>query len=178
MHIKRRLLSVSLIVVIVGVVALLLTSVQYPALIDRLFGLKESPHLSDEQLIENFNSHRPKFEQLRQMIIQDKGLLRITSDRTWPDDPQTVGISRSRIAEYRKLLNELGIRGLEISKDQKNIQFVSSYRGFATHGSQKGYEYMSEAVNVYLVADLSQLAKGGVGRRRIEGNWYLFFEGY
>jgi len=55
---------------------------------------------------------------------------------------------------------------------------MSSTRGFVTQGSRKGYLYTEEKVDE-VVADLDQVSASGVGSglRRIEGNWYLLFEG-
>jgi len=149
-----------------------------PRLLDQFI---HPPHLSDRDLIANFHRHHAEFEQLRDMILRDKGLLRVTSDLTWPEDPQTIGIPSSRIAEYRGLLKKLGIQGgIAVSSDQENIELTTSFRGFITHGSQKGYLYTSESTPKYLVAGLDRFSQSGVGGGwvHVDGNWYLFFEGY
>jgi hypothetical protein len=158
--------------------AIFFLAIEYPQVMGPLLGLEDRQLPTDQELISNFKRHRAGFDRLRDMIMQDKGLLRITNDRTLPEDPQAVGVSQSRIAEYRALLKELGIHELDASLDRKTIQLTSAYRGFVTHGAQKGYEYASEPIRTYLVPDLEMLSKGGVGRRPIEDGWYLFFEGY
>ena len=116
---------------------------------------------------------------MRKMIVHDKGLSQVFGDRTYPEDPATVGVSPARIAEYRRLLKELGIEGgILAPTDKKSVELMSSTRGFVTHGSRKGYLYTEEKVDE-VVADLDQVSASGVGSglRRIEGNWYLLFEG-
>lgn len=152
-----------------------------PKTVDALFGQEDPPHASDEELIANFRLHRAEFEHLRDMLVADKGLLRVADQRTLPEDPQSVGVPQSRIAEYRRLLKALGIRGgIAISEDRKTIEFNASFRGYVTHNSEKGYIYTTEPAQKSLVPDLDVFLKSevGAGRRRIEDSWYLFFEGY
>jgi len=144
-------------------------------------GLSDPPHRTDEALLENFRRHRADFERLREMVDQDKALLGVTDDRTQPDDPEAVGIPASRIAEFRALLKALGIRGgLKISADRGTIELTASARGVVTHNSSKGYMYMAAPAGRTLLDSLDEVTAKGVGSglRRIEGNWYLFFEGY
>jgi hypothetical protein len=116
------------------------------------------------------------------MIVQDEGLVALDPRHPSPGDRQFDGISGSRIAEYRKLLKELGIRGgIAASSDRKTIEITSSARGFATHNSQKGYVHSTALRQEHLVAtDLDELSKRGVGSglRHIDDDWYIFFEGY
>ena len=169
MAIRRKTLC------IVGVAAI---AIAFAIFFVALPGLEERPLPTDQELISNFKQHRAGFDRLRDMVMQDKGLLIITNDRTWPEDPQAAGVSQSRIAEYRALLKELGIHGgLSASVDRTTIQLTSASRGFVTHGSEKGYEYASEPIRTYLVPNLELLSKGGLGWRPIEDGWYLYFKG-
>lgn len=114
------------------------------------------------------------------MMLVDKGLLLLDKRRTVPADPEAIGVPRARITEYRKLLDDLGIRGgIAISEDRNTIELTVSSRGFVTHGSRKGYMYTTDNVEQHLVGALETLPTSGVGSgmRRIEGNWYLFYEG-
>jgi hypothetical protein len=137
-------------------------------------------HPSDAALIANFQRHRLEFERLRAMVAEDTGLTAVLPDRTVPADPQTVGVRPSRIDEYRKLLDQLGIRGgLEV-KQPKTVQLTNSSHGFVTHSSQKGYLYTEELDKLEVFPELNDLSAKEIGNgvRHIEGNWYLFFEGY
>lgn len=180
-RLKLKHLFLGVIIALVVVLILLMGLSMY---------LAEPPHLSDAKLIANFREHRAEFEQLRAMIIQDKGLERVDNNRTLPEDLQGIHVSSARIEEYRKLLIKLGIRGgIEASSDRRHISFISSYRGWVTHNSEKGYVYTEKPVEAedivedldqYIVEDLDQFLEHqvGSGARRIEGNWYLYFEGY
>lgn len=130
----------------------------------------------------NYYRNRADFEKLREMMIQDKGLIAVYNKRTWPEELQSIHVSSARIKEYRKLLRKLGIQGgIEGSSDQRSIRFTSSDRGMVTHNSGKGYIYTEEPVEVKdIVTDLDHFKEHEHhwGLRRIEGNWYLFYEGY
>ena len=139
------------------------------------------PHPADDEMLASFRKHRAKFERLREMILEDKALFRVTSQATLPENPRSLGLKRSRIAEYRKLMRQLRLEGgIDISNDRSTITFARSQRGFVVHGSQKGFVYTTQGVKTKLFDDLDQLSKSGVGvgRRPIEGNWYLAFDGY
>ena len=169
---KRRFLLVGVVLCTVIAIVVFLWS--------QLFS-EDPPHLPDAELIAKFQKHRADFDQLRNMIVEDKRLLLVNQLRTLPEDPQMVGIGPSRIAEYRTLLRQLDIRGgIESSVDKKHIELTSSFRGMVTHNSQKGYWYSTEPITTYLSPDLDQFLKSesGVGYRHIEGSWYLFFQGY
>ncbi|MHB8844610.1 MAG: hypothetical protein ACYC7L_07635 [Nitrospirota bacterium] len=180
MHKRRKLLYFGLGAVLV--ILILLVALLPARLFDRILCLEERPHLSDSELIANFYQHRAEFERLRNMIVQDKGLLRVNNDRTLPEDAQSINVPPSRIKEYRELLTKLDIRGgIEASSDRRYIGFIASLLGWATHNSEKGYAYTEELVKAQdIVDDLDHFKEHevGSGMRRIEGDWYLFYEGY
>ena len=165
-----------------ALVLILLVVLQRPPLLEWLLSLYESPHLSDAKLIDNFYRHRAEFERLHDMIIQDKGLFRVDNSRTLPEDLQSIHVSLTRIREYRDLLGRLCIQGgINASEDRRYIEFIASFRGWATHNSEKGYAYTEEPVKAQdVVSNLDHFKEHevGSGMRRIEGNWYLFYEGY
>lgn len=169
---------------IVGVTVAILAGVifiRHHGRVDQLFGFfLDQQHLSDDEALTNFHRHRPEFEQLREMITHDKGLMQVADDWTLPKDLQSINIESMRIAQYLCLMKDLGIKAILISNDRKNIEMTSSNRGFITHGSSKGYLYIDAPVNQNLMAELDHLSASGVGfgLRLIEGNWYLSFEGY
>ena len=135
-------------------------------------------HESDERLIKNFAAHRAEFEQLLTMVIEDKGLTRVDFDWTDPNNPVQVGVTQGRIDDYRKLMKGLGILGgFSANLERTGIEFITSTQGFVTHGSLKGYLYTRETP-LELDSNLDEVLQKGqpYGRRRIEGNWYLFLE--
>ncbi len=143
-------------------------------------GLQEPAHESDRELIGTFQRHRARFEHLKQMMVQDEGLFTVTSDRTLPEDPSSVGIATTRIDEYRKVLKELGVCHIAITRSRNSIRIARSCLGFVTHNSEKGYIWSAEPFEEGVITELDSLSsrREGVGTRLIEDNWYLFFEGY
>lgn len=140
------------------------------------------PHKSDEELIANFQTHRSEFNQLLQMISEDKGLLRVDYNWTSPEKPQSVGVSQERIDKYRNLFNVAGIpRGFYAFHDKEFYMFLASTQGLGVSGSGKGYVYSKNPLTP-LVEDLDKYRQlkdkphGYRAYRRIEENWYLFFD--
>lgn len=151
-------------------------------LVSLLVGCKDpfegQPHLPDDQLIANFQAHKPEFERLRLMILEDKGLTRVDVDWTQPNDPTTIGVTPERIAEYRRLFTQLGLaRGF--SAYRHDIEFLASCQGWVASGSSKGYLYKAKpplTLEDNLDQYSSQERAVGYGYRKIEGSWYLYFE--
>jgi hypothetical protein len=97
---------------------------------------------SDQAMIENLAAHRATFEALIAMIQHDAGLERVDEDWTRPEDTTSIGVSRERIALYRKLCNEAGVpRGFYSFDDAHTIIFVMYSRGLSISGASKSYVY-------------------------------------
>ena len=142
-----------------------------------LFG---SEHSTDEQMISNFQEHRSEFEQLLEMIRSDKGLLRVDDTWTLPEDPQTIGVSRDRINEYRNMFYRVGVpRGFSAPESRESIELIATTKGLSVTGSAKGYAWLASRP-VVVVDDLdtywSKDGKSFRAFRHIEGNWYLWFD--
>ena len=60
-------------------------------------------HPTDEVLLGTFRTHRAELEKLVEMFKADRGLGRVGSNFTRPEDPKRVSVSADRIAEYRRL---------------------------------------------------------------------------
>jgi hypothetical protein len=146
----------------------------------------QKQHQADAQMIANFQKHQNDFERLRQMVLEDKGLIRVDDDWTEPHDPQTIGIKPERIAQYRSLFKQVGIpRGFSSAADRKDIEFIDTTKGMLDHGSFKGYVYLKSRPKK-LLDNLdtleSQKMPDGVGKkwiqgyRLIEGNWFLYYD--
>src|SRR5712691_8233039 len=135
------------------------------------------PHLPDQQLIENLKAHRPEFEKLVVMILEDKTLTRVDEDWTQPKD-----FDQKRIAEYRRLFQVVGTpRGFSAPTTREPIEFIASSQGWVAHGSSKGYlyadkcpEYIGKTVESLDGISLVQRPAGS-GCRHIDGKWYLYF---
>lgn len=135
---------------------------------------------SDEDLIATFHYRRAEFDRLLQMIIADTKLYRIDCDWTDPKEPIEAGVSPERIAEYRRLLDDVGChRGFEAFQRQ-GIHFIAAARGLVTGGSSKGLYYFAGAPPLVVTntATYSQKPQEYSYEvfRHIEGHWYVFFE--
>ena len=64
---------------------------------------------SDVAMTANLMANRATFDRLLAMIQEDRGLLRVDVDWTDPADPEQAGISPARIAEYRRLMQAIGV---------------------------------------------------------------------
>jgi hypothetical protein len=151
-------------------------------------------HPSDAQLLERFRSHREELEALVRMFEEDAGLGRVGASFTRPEDPGRVGVSEQRIREYRRLCAAVGapdcIEGYDATFDRlygavepdrteskDPIWIHVSGVGLSISGSSKGFAY-SPSPPFPVVADLDLVSptRSGTWLRRIEGNWYLYYE--
>lgn len=152
-----------------------------------ILGCGEKHHASDDRLLTLFKQQRAGFEELRQMIAVDKGLVRVAEDFTDPSDPATIGISAERVKEYRKLLAKVDCpRGLLAAPARPGIYFLNSTRGLSIGGgSAKGFCYIEDPQKLngkpVFVSDTGGYRAEHSNDhfsafRRIEGNWYLWLE--
>ena len=143
----------------------------------------KNPILPDETLIRNFQQHRSTFEELRQMIVADSGLHRVDDDWTDPADPATVDVSPERIADYRRLLTEVGCRrGFEHGSATPGIYFISGAKGLAVAGQTKGYCYL-ETTPAPIVTNTATYSSPQTYEeyevyRPIESHWYIYLDSY
>lgn len=148
----------------------------------------DPPRPTDAVLIEHLHAKMPLFRELIAMIEQDRDLERVDADWTRPDDPATIGVSRKRIATYRKLMKDAGVpRGFSARKPRTAITFIAYASGLFTNGWAKSYVYLlpgaeSERYGFDLEdGDLDAASAGQkkfFGYRHIEGNWYLLLDSY
>jgi hypothetical protein len=141
-------------------------------------GLFGSPP-SDAQMIRNFQNHRTQYEQLLQMIQTDSGLERVgTLAGNSPENPATVGVDEARLQQYATTLKQLHVQSLERGGDSHQFLFTTHSYGLVTSGTAKGYYYSEQAPSP-LVQDTDK-ASGEEGKfyRRIEGNWYVWYEAW
>ncbi|PYK29213.1 MAG: hypothetical protein DME57_11240 [Verrucomicrobia bacterium] len=135
----------------------------------------------DQQLLTNYEKHEATLNQLVEMVKKDKGLTRVDTDWTDPQDPTTIGVSTERINEYRRLLREVRVpRGFS-AWSQAEIDFL--YWGIGSAVSDdvtKGYAYLesapqnlAESLDGYKRPPTRDVVKV---YRHIRGNWYLFYE--
>jgi hypothetical protein len=137
------------------------------------------PRPTDAQMIAHWRAQRPVLERLVGMLQEDPGLKRLGKDWSEPEDPASIGLSVERIALYRQLLRDAGIISLVHYGGQ--IEFVYYTAGIYIRGSAKSFCYGPPPDYADKIdGDLDQ-AREGLRRftlqRRIEGDWWLQYEG-
>lgn len=135
---------------------------------------------SDAAMLRHFGRQQSAFEELVKMAGADKALVRVDQDWTLPADTLSAGVSRERLAAYRKLLHEAGVpRGFMALQDNSGYDFDFWLRGSAVSAdTEKGFAYRtSPPPNIVRTLDGIRAGPGGmVAYRHIRGNWYLFYE--
>lgn len=143
------------------------------------FFIGERAHEPDEALIENLREHRDEFERLILMFHEDAPLAIVHP--TWMEPPNGVGAQRWDA--YKELFAELeldgGIRAASWHGG-KCIEFISTAQGFVFHDSIKGYLYRPDNpspqhLSLDFLSD-EPTGHGPSGYRKVDDDWYLFFE--
>lgn len=131
---------------------------------------------SDQTLLAHFERHEATFRRIVQLKDADKNLFRVDESWTDPDQPQTIGVSSARLAEYRRLLREAGTpRGFMVWKETNGLHFFCwvSGSGF-TSTRTKGVAYLRKPP-AETVPSLDQPLYSSLAYRHIRGHWYLFY---
>lgn len=136
---------------------------------------------SDAAMLREFALHEATFNTLVEMASADKMLDRVDENWTMPADPQIVGVSAPRLAEYRRLLREAGTpRGFQRSPADDGLNFFFWLRGSAISDDvAKGFSYRSSPparIVQTLDSIRAESRDGFTSYRHIGGNWYLFYE--
>jgi hypothetical protein len=147
-----------------------------------------SAHLSDKDLQEIFRLHKTEFDGLIKMSNVDSKVIRIANDFTWldtnanwPRPDSEIGFSKARWEEYRKAFKKLGLKhGLLRPMDSETIFLIASSTGAVTSGSSKGYAYSMKELSP-IVESLESISPELRTQRtvfkKLENDWYLFFQG-
>ena len=175
MHIRLRVVTATLGLTALGVLALAATRLPLPL---------------DEVLRTRFFAHRAEFERLVVMANEDSHLTRIAPDFTWLDDDvawprKNVGISEQRWNEYKQLFRKSGAsEGFIKGASPAQIIFPIKSEGLVPSGFEKGL--------VYSKAPLSPILKSLDGKpprefwngpdrshvlvyKPIENHWYIYY---
>jgi len=131
---------------------------------------------SDQTMLAHFERHEATFRRIVQMKEANKKLFRVDESWTDPHQPQAIGVSSARIAEYRRLLREADTpRGFLVWKETSGIHFYCwvSGSGF-TSTRTKGVAYLKKRP-AETVPSLDQPLHSSLAYRHIRGNWYLFY---
>ncbi|MEW6130831.1 MAG: hypothetical protein AB1757_27625 [Acidobacteriota bacterium] len=136
---------------------------------------RHSTYRADEFLIAKFQAHKSEFNTLLEMFQVDKGLIYFAYDQTIPENPQSVGISPDRLAQYRRLFSVLGLNGMAAEDRQTGardeIWFFTSIEG-ARRSTFKHYAYVIKPAKG-VIQDLDKDGSKATPYRQIENNWYL-----
>jgi hypothetical protein len=139
---------------------------------------------SEAQMLARFHEHKADFEQLRSMLKQDKKIMEIGPDwirsQDWdlPDNPEQVGISKQRLAQYHNLMNKIGVTNVGGSKNSNYVQFDVFGGGFADTTWGIGYAWSKKPPrNIVKSAYHTMPIRDGRVHSLIEGNWYIFHRG-
>jgi hypothetical protein len=140
----------------------------------------KNPILPDEDLMASFQKHRATFELLQQMIATDSKLHRVDEDWTDPRNPRDAGVTPSRIAEYRRLLTEVGCRrGFNAFTWHKGIYFILAAKGTVVNSQDQGYYYYEDTPSPVVTNTATYRAKQTADSykafRHIDGHWYVYY---
>jgi hypothetical protein len=163
---------------------LLLTFVAIVTFVSVLFLWLGHPP-KETKLIEGFYKHKPRYEQLRNMLQTDTKVSRVapwgieTTDSVGVSTPPQGGMSLNRYSEYLALFKEIGAIGASRSPGEStgNVAIRLWASGFA--GNTKHIDICwLEKEPTDQVGSLDQYRRASKSRhpvfRRIEGNWYLW----
>ncbi|MDA0203841.1 MAG: hypothetical protein O3A53_04640 [Acidobacteria bacterium] len=137
----------------------------------------EGDHASDKVLIQHLERRAADFERLVAMFQQDNRASVVDYTHVQPDGVITV----EQWDDYKALFDELELKGgVRRSEGQGpgTVWLVSTFQGFVTHGSSKGFLYQpTNSAPLYPSLDeMSENREGlGIGYRKIDEEWYLVF---
>jgi hypothetical protein len=145
-----------------------------------LTGCDNSAHPTDEVMRDNFKLHEAEFEKVISMLKIDQKLERIDDSWTLPDDPSSIGISPSRIADYRRIFADIKVpRGVIVYNKTGRVLFLASALGLGISGSEKGYAYLQEESDL-IVPSLdgyeSPDHRSFTAYRHLKDHWYLYLD--
>jgi hypothetical protein len=143
-----------------------------------LIGASSRPRPSDEQMIDTYNQHKAEFNQLAQMLINEKEFLVIFPE---PEHCQVEnqrllkGSDNERCADYVQRFKQLGLNWSYSGSEPLRLQVYAA--GLWLAGIYKGYLYTSTTPS-----PLVSNAEDFQGRklpiyRQIEGDWYIYLDG-
>jgi hypothetical protein len=124
--------------ILIGLLLLLMTALQAATSYD-----------SDAAFKRQFRQHRADYQKIVQMAQHDGDFVAISSEFTKPDTDDTSSekqnwISRERLADYRALFRRIRVPD-GIRKNEEDIFFANTARGFILSSSYKGIVYCPRA---------------------------------
>ena len=116
------------------------------------------------------------------MLFEDSDIVRFNNEHVISSDGSNRSIPNERLAEYRRLFKELGLEA-GMHRDGVNaVRLIASSKGLFIPNSEKSYVY-SKVEPSPLVESLDNvMAQNREDQapvyRRLEGNWYLYYESW
>jgi hypothetical protein len=147
------------------------------------FPYKSPP--KEVQLLQNFQTHRATFEQLRDMLLEDKKLVRLsnwgvqTTTAITTNERPTADFSPQRYKQYLALLKEAGAIGVHRDRSDPPAgvciwMYASGWAGDTRH-VDICWEKETPATRVASLDDFYKTPKARKPVfRQIDGNWYLW----
>jgi hypothetical protein len=137
------------------------------------------PRPTDAQMIAHWRTHRGTLERLVSMMQEDHDLKRLGRDWSEPEDLAALGVSQERAALYRRLMRETDIISLVHYGSQVELVYFTA--GIYIRGSAKSFCYGKPPEHADEIDGDLDVAREGRRRftlqRRIEGDWWLQYEG-
>lgn len=148
---------------------------------------------SDASLRKLLMGKKPAFEELLQMLTQDRGMTRLSPRFIIWDDGEASGdvagytkyrdFDKGRWDHYRELLAAIGSRdGIVVKKDDGIVVFIECVRGALLIGTSKGIAYQIKPSLASWVTIVKSLDNGAVPKAEgeyvcpIEGRWYIYYD--
>jgi len=130
--------------------------------------------MSDRELMDDLARHQQTYLQVVDLFARDSQLQSISADSVRP----ATAIGNERHREYSKLLATLDLSD-GVIRIGSGTYFVASNRGMLSGGTRKGLAYKpDEPIPLFDSLDRvpNSLPPNAVGYRKVESDWYIFFE--
>lgn len=116
------------------------------------------------------------------MFFEDSDIVRLNDEHVFYSEGSNWSIPNERLAEYRRLFRELGLEAGMPSDGANAVGLIASSKGLFIPNSEKSYVY-SRIEPSSLVESLDNIIARNRGDqapvyRRLEGNWYLYYESW
>ncbi len=147
-------------------------------------------HPSDAELLVLFEEHEAQFTELKEMILEDPGLICVkddfflTKDSPLPVREPGSKLTQTRWDKYRRLMRLLNLdtgvcRPSNVGEEPgRAVYFYVSSRGFVFSGDSKGIVFTEEKpYPSYASLDGNRAVDTAFAFRALTDNWYIFFRG-
>lgn len=138
-------------------------------------------HPSDEELQRKFLVNKEVFIELKDMLIEDKNIVRMDSEDIFYIDYSKDKITESRFNKYKKLFETINLTQGIHRDNESTIRFIVSTNGFPLSASEKSILYTTNPLLSVHSADGAKVKEEkkpyGI-YQKIDKDWYLFYENW